>query len=87
MREPEGPARLRASRGRKITLALSEVPATAPPSKRQGIMLVNPGGPGGSGLNLAAFVADGLDPNVAAEYDIVGFDTRGVGDLGAVDAL
>ncbi|HEY7011943.1 MAG TPA: alpha/beta hydrolase [Streptosporangiaceae bacterium] len=66
--------------GRKITLALSEVPATAPPSKRQGIMLVNPGGPGGSGLNLAAFVADGLDPNVAAKYDIVGFDTRGVGD-------
>src|SRR5581483_8060931 len=66
--------------GRKITLALSEVPATAPAGKRQGIMLVNPGGPGGSGLNLAAFVADGLDPNVAAEYDIVGFDTRGVGD-------
>jgi pimeloyl-ACP methyl ester carboxylesterase len=66
--------------GRKITLALSEVPATAPASKRQGIMLVNPGGPGGSGLNLAAFVADGLDPNVAAKYDIVGFDTRGVGD-------
>ena len=40
--------------GRKITLALSEVPATAPPSKRQGILLVNPGGPGGSGLNLAS---------------------------------
>jgi pimeloyl-ACP methyl ester carboxylesterase len=65
--------------GRKITLALSRVPATAPPAKRQGALLVNPGGPGGSGLNLAAFVADGLDPNVAAEYDIIGFDTRGVG--------
>ncbi len=65
--------------GRKITLALSEVPATAPADKRQGVLLVNPGGPGGSGLGLAAFVAEGLDPSVASEYDIVGFDTRGVG--------
>src|SRR5690348_18492516 len=44
--------------GRKITLALAEVPATAPPSRRQGILVVNPGGPGGSmwlpgGVNLA----------------------------------
>jgi pimeloyl-ACP methyl ester carboxylesterase len=65
--------------GRKITLALSEVPATAPASQRQGALLVNPGGPGGSGLSLASFVAEGLDPSVAAKYDIIGFDTRGVG--------
>jgi pimeloyl-ACP methyl ester carboxylesterase len=65
--------------GRSITLALSEVPATAPPGKRQGVLLVNPGGPGGSGLSLAPFVARGLSPAVAARYDIVGFDTRGVG--------
>jgi pimeloyl-ACP methyl ester carboxylesterase len=65
--------------GRKITVALSEVPATAPANKRQGVLLVNPGGPGGSGLSLATFVAQGLEPSVAAEYDIVGFDTRGVG--------
>src|SRR6202034_3012208 len=63
----------------KITLALSEVPATAPAGKRQGVLLVNPGGPGGAGLSLAAFVAEGLDPSVAADYTIVGFDTRGVG--------
>ena len=68
--------------GRSITLALSEVPATAPPGQRQGILLVNPGGPGGSGLGLASFVAQGLDPAVAAKYDIVGFDTRGVGSSG-----
>jgi pimeloyl-ACP methyl ester carboxylesterase len=65
--------------GRKITLALSEVPATAPASQRQGVLLVNPGGPGGPGLTLAAFVASGLEPAVAARYTIVGFDTRGVG--------
>src|ERR1022692_4717806 len=65
--------------GRKITLALSEAPATAPVSQQQGILLVNPGGPGGSGLSMAGFVAQGLSPSVAADYDIIGFDTRGVG--------
>ncbi len=65
--------------GRKITLALSEVPATSPPAQRQGVLLVNPGGPGASGLSMAATVAAGLAPSVARQYDIVGFDTRGVG--------
>ena len=65
--------------GRKITLALSEVPATAPASQQQGYLLVNPGGPGASGRSLAAAVAEGLNPNVAADYNIIGFDPRGVG--------
>jgi pimeloyl-ACP methyl ester carboxylesterase len=65
--------------GRHISLALDMVPATAPKSRQQGVMLVNPGGPGGDGLPMAAEVAQGLSPGVAAEYDIVGFDPRGVG--------
>ena len=65
--------------GRKITIALSMVPATAPPSQRQGVMLVNPGGPGEPGRTLAGDVAAGISPQVAATYDIVGFDPRGVG--------
>jgi pimeloyl-ACP methyl ester carboxylesterase len=65
--------------GRKITLALSEVPATAPASQQQGDLLVNPGGPGASGRSLAAGVAQGISPSVAAEYNIIGFDPRGVG--------
>jgi pimeloyl-ACP methyl ester carboxylesterase len=65
--------------GRKITLALSMAPATAPVSQQQGVLLVNPGGPGASGLALAGEVASGISPQVAADYDIVGFDTRGVG--------
>ncbi|HTP14611.1 MAG TPA: alpha/beta hydrolase [Streptosporangiaceae bacterium] len=73
------PLDYREPRGRKITLALSEAPATAPAGRRQGVLLVNPGGPGGAGRGLAAFVAGGLDPAVAARYTIVGFDTRGVG--------
>lgn len=63
--------------GRKITLALSRVPHTA--KKYQGPLLVNPGGPGGSGLTLAGFVAASLPKAVAAQYDVIGFDPRGVG--------
>jgi pimeloyl-ACP methyl ester carboxylesterase len=65
--------------GRKITLALSEVPATAPASQQLGDLLVNPGGPGASGRSLAASVATGLSSSVARRYNIIGFDPRGVG--------
>jgi pimeloyl-ACP methyl ester carboxylesterase len=64
-------------RGRQITLALSRVPHTA--KTYQGPLLVNPGGPGGSGLTLAGFVASSLPKAVAAQYDVIGFDPRGVG--------
>ncbi|ANP50574.1 pimeloyl-ACP methyl ester carboxylesterase [Streptomyces griseochromogenes] len=63
--------------GPQISLALSRVPHTAKTS--QGPLLVNPGGPGGSGLILAGFVATALPKDVAAQYDIIGFDPRGVG--------
>jgi pimeloyl-ACP methyl ester carboxylesterase len=65
--------------GRHISLALDMVPATAPRSQQRGILLVNPGGPGASGLPFAQELAGGLNPAVAADYDIVGFDPRGVG--------
>jgi pimeloyl-ACP methyl ester carboxylesterase len=63
--------------GRQITLALSRVPHTS--SVYQGPLLVNPGGPGGSGLTLAGFVASALPRSVASQYDVIGFDPRGVG--------
>ncbi|MDX2931479.1 alpha/beta hydrolase [Streptomyces ipomoeae] len=63
--------------GRKIALALSRIPHTA--KKYQGPLLVNPGGPGGSGITLAGFVASSLPKKVAAQYDVIGFDPRGVG--------
>ncbi|MFJ3924663.1 alpha/beta hydrolase [Streptomyces sp. NPDC090022] len=63
--------------GKKITLALTRVPHTAATS--QGPLLVNPGGPGGSGRALAGFVAAALPEDVAAQYDVIGFDPRGVG--------
>ncbi|MCD7436893.1 alpha/beta hydrolase [Streptomyces lincolnensis] len=63
--------------GKQITLALSRVPHTS--TTYQGPLLVNPGGPGGSGLTLAGFVASSLPKAVAAQYDVIGFDPRGVG--------
>jgi pimeloyl-ACP methyl ester carboxylesterase len=65
--------------GRHISIALDMVPATAPLSQQQGVLLINPGGPGASGLPWAPLLARGLNQSVARDYDIVGFDPRGVG--------
>ncbi|ORT58361.1 alpha/beta hydrolase [Streptomyces sp. CB03238] len=63
--------------GERITLALSRVAHTA--KTFQGPLLVNPGGPGASGRSMAGFVAASLPSKVAAQYDVIGFDPRGVG--------
>ena len=65
-------------KGTKIRLAVSRVTHTVKKADYQGIMLVNPGGPGGSGLTLSSlgqFVPD----NAGDAYDWIGFDPRGVG--------
>ncbi|WP_137723748.1 alpha/beta hydrolase [Prescottella subtropica] len=61
--------------GDTVELALSRSTATAT-GARIGSLLVNPGGPGASGLALAS-IADGTD--VAERFDVIGFDPRGVG--------
>jgi pimeloyl-ACP methyl ester carboxylesterase len=66
--------------GPTLKLAMSRVKATAPASKRQGVLISNPGGPGGPGLGLAGFLAGALPKAVASTYDMIGFDPRGVGD-------
>jgi pimeloyl-ACP methyl ester carboxylesterase len=63
--------------GRTVTLALSRIRHTA--KEYQGPLLVNPGGPGASGLALAGFVAGRLPASVSSQYDVVGFDSRGTG--------
>jgi pimeloyl-ACP methyl ester carboxylesterase len=64
--------------GTKIQLAVSRIKHKAPDEQYQGLMLVNPGGPGGSGLGLS--VLGEFVPKKAGEaYDWIGFDPRGVG--------
>ncbi|MEV8156543.1 alpha/beta hydrolase, partial [Streptomyces fradiae] len=63
--------------GERITLALSRVRHTA--RTFDGPLLVNPGGPGAGGRDLAGFVAASLPAELAARYDVIGFDPRGTG--------
>lgn len=68
-----------------IKLSVIRMPATG---KRLGAMLVNPGGPGGSGVNM---VKDGgksyFSAKLRGAYDVVGFDPRGVQRSAPVQCL
>ncbi|AOW92900.1 hydrolase [Rhodococcus sp. WMMA185] len=59
--------------GATAQIAVSRSKATG---DKVGSLLVNPGGPGASGLGLAS-VAEGTD--LAERFDVVGFDPRGIG--------
>jgi len=47
--------------------------------QRIGSLVINPGGPGVSGVEWAAYLAASLPVDVLRRFDIVGFDPRGVG--------
>ena len=72
------PLDYRRPRGTKIKLAISRILHKSPAADYQGIMLTNPGGPGGSGLTLSV-LGEYVPDNVGSEYDWIGFDPRGVG--------
>ena len=63
--------------GRTATIGVLRVPATG---ERKGSVLVNPGGPGVSGMVAAASMAPRFTRTALGEgYDLVGFDPRGIG--------
>lgn len=62
--------------GPTVRLALTRRPHTS--STYRGVMLVNPGGPGASGLSMPS-LSDYVPGDVGATYDWIGFDPRGVG--------
>ena len=64
--------------GRTVTLSLLKVPARDA-KRRVGSLIVDPGGPGGSGVDYAASGASSFGPELLSSFDIVGFDPRGVG--------
>lgn len=64
-------------RGATIELALIKSPAVDP-ANRLGTLFLNPGGPGGSGVDFVRSAPPAAFPAVS-RYDVVGFDPRGVG--------
>jgi pimeloyl-ACP methyl ester carboxylesterase len=64
--------------GAKIELAVSRIAHTVAAKEYQGVVLVNPGGPGGSGRGMATLGAK-IPKGVGGAYDWIGFDPRGVG--------
>lgn len=71
--------------GTTIWLAVLKVPASG--DGRLGSLVVNPGGPGGSGVDLAAAAENFISPEVRDAYSVVGFDPRGVGASSPVECL
>src|SRR5690606_17807117 len=67
--------------GETISIALKGLQATG---ESRGDLFINPGGPGGSGIELVESAADLFGDSLLAGYDIVGFDPRGVGASTAV---
>ena len=72
------PLDYRAPAGQTINIAISRIKA-ANPSLRRGVLLLNPGGPGGSGIDLPREFTILLPQAVLDRYDLIGFDPRGVG--------
>lgn len=59
-----------------IGIAIDRLRATG---TKIGSLLLNPGGPGASGLTFLPEVAPQLNPTLRAHFDLIGFDPRGVG--------
>ena len=63
--------------GQRFSLPVIKLAATGP-GHRVGPLVINPGGPGGSGVQYALAARSEFPPALLARFDIVGFDPRGV---------
>jgi pimeloyl-ACP methyl ester carboxylesterase len=68
--------------GAHITLALARLPATG---RRIGVLFTNPGGPGASGVDFLRDASSVFKHEILKAFDIVSWDTRGVGKSAPVD--
>lgn len=70
--------------GTQIDITISRL-ASENPDARRGVLLLNPGGPGGTGLDQPKFLAEqGIPQSVLDSYDLIGMDTRGVGHSSSI---
>ena len=67
--QPEGPT---------IGLAVARA-SQAKDGRRIGSLLVNPGGPGASGLDIVKYISSNLPAEITDRFDIVSWDPRGSG--------
>ena len=67
--------------GPDLQVQVSRVAATGKKADRQGVVMTNPGGPGGAGADLPATIAE-LQPDLNQRFDILGMNPRGVGQTG-----
>ena len=72
--------------GETIDVEVLRLPA-ADPEQRLGSLVLNPGGPGGSGVEYARGARVVVRPVLLDHYDIVGFDPRGVADSTPIECL
>jgi pimeloyl-ACP methyl ester carboxylesterase len=72
-------------RGERIRISVIRVPAED--EAKVGALLVNPGGPGASGIGYAENAEAYFGDPVRDNFDIVGFDPRGVGESAPIDCL
>lgn len=69
------------------TIGIKVIRSRATGSDRLGSLVLNPGGPGGSGIDYARAARVVVSDAVRRQYDIVGFDPRGVGESDPVRCL
>jgi pimeloyl-ACP methyl ester carboxylesterase len=72
--------------GKTFDIALARARA-GNQNDRIGSLLMDPGGPGGSGLELVAGIAGQMPPEITQRFDLVGFDPRGVGKSSPVKCI
>ena len=65
--------------GETIELALARSASTGSAEDRIGSLVLNPGGPGGSGVEFLASAAAQFPAALSERFDLVSFDPRGVG--------
>src|SRR5690349_20037871 len=65
-------------RGATTSVALARKPATDK-AHRIGSLFLNPGGPGGSGVDFALGSGNRISANLQGRFYVVGFDPRGIG--------
>jgi pimeloyl-ACP methyl ester carboxylesterase len=70
--------------GPQVNIAVARLPARDQ-SKRIGSLVMNPGGPGGSGVDFVLGAAETLPSELRDRFDIVGFDPRGTGQSDPVN--